>query len=702
MFLVCWTEWLNLLDFSHRTLNMLSPINSSRDSFIKANVFTEMTIMTHALEPYDLPSNKPSKGSTGTLKGIAIVIVLLIIVAGLTAIISPQLPNIISPPKNGVRVAVVDTGVDSTDLPMGSVVASRSFILPQYGYDLMDTSTDDARPDDVPHGTLVASTILSSSSNAVIVNAKTISSEGSATTLGIVAAIYWAMEQNCSVINLSLGSDPTLGDPIANAIDDAISQGVVVVSSAGNSGDSGTSGSSISSPAMFPNVIAVGALDELGEPADYTSSGPTRDPIMKPDIMAAGYVSTSSALYYGTSFSSPRVAGKVADMISYCNENGIPYTPGLIKAALMKSATHMNYPEYLVGAGKVNYDGAIQILSSFNSSSTVPNLTYINPKELPLDYERLFYNDNYTFGVQVINSKEIAYTINVTSSTPDVFEIPSSVVVNQTDIIPLQIHVPSTGPTLFSANITFTGDDTSDYLSISFTAADAVAHVALDVSHSTWSIDTHYGQFRELYKLLTKNSISVTEFGLGTTISYDLLSRYDAVLVLDPCSWNVNETDPVHPEEYSLPYAPDEIKAYETYFNNSGGIFIAGLSNRSLDTSAVNDLLSWSGFSFSANRYPANGNYVEVNNLVAHAITAGVTSFDFVGANLTVPENGTVLAWYSDVATLGSLEGNGTAGRMVVTGTNFFIDNWGLTSKYDAGDDRTLALQIVLWLMNKI
>ncbi|MCF2136780.1 MAG: S8 family serine peptidase [Candidatus Thorarchaeota archaeon] len=657
-----------------------------------------MTSMIHAWEIENVP-RKTEK--SGTLKGIAILIVLIILASTLTAILAPELPNIIGSQKDGVRVAVIDTGVNADELPFGSVVASKSFILPQYGYDVADTSTADSEPERVPHGTLVSNTILSSSTSAVIVNAKTISDEGSATSAAIVAAIYWAIEENCSVINLSLGSSPTLGDPMRDAINYAVNHGVVVVSSAGNEGDSGTAGSSVGAPALFENVIAVGALDELGKPAQYSSTGPTREPIMKPDIMATGYVSTSSAIYYGTSFSSPRIAGRVADLIKYCKDHGIAYTPGLIKAALMKSATRMAYPEYVVGAGKVNYTKALQIIGSFSQSSEVPALTYVHPKQLPIDYERLFYNDNYSFGVQIINSKHMQYTVDITTTTPSVFHMPSTVEVNQTAIIPLEIHVPSSGPTIFAANITFASGVSTDYLQISFTAAEASAHVALDVSRSAWSIDTHYGQFREFYKLLVKNSISVTEFAQGTTITENLLNRYDAVLILDPCTWGTNETDPLHPKAYSLRYTQDEIRAYESYFNNSGGIFVAGLDNKSINVSAVNELLSWSGFALGTHRIPSSGDAVKVINLTIHSITAGVTGFDFVGANLTLPENATSLATYKSVVTLGAMERSG-GGRLVVTGTNFFIDNWGLSGKYEANGDKTIALQIVLWLMNKL
>jgi hypothetical protein len=39
-----------------------------------------------------------------------------------------------------------------------------------------------------------------------------------------------------------------------------------------------------------------------------------------------------------------------------------------------------------------------------------------------------------------------------------------------------------------------------------------------------------------------------------------------------------------------------------------------------------------------------------------------------------------------------------SGGRIVVTGTNFFIDNWGMLAMYGADDDAMLALKIMLWV----
>jgi len=39
-----------------------------------------------------------------------------------------------------------------------------------------------------------------------------------------------------------------------------------------------------------------------------------------------------------------------------------------------------------------------------------------------------------------------------------------------------------------------------------------------------------------------------------------------------------------------------------------------------------------------------------------------------------------------------------SGGRIVVAGTNFFIDTWGMLGMYAADDDALLALKIMLWV----
>jgi subtilisin family serine protease len=358
----------------------------------------------------------------------------------------------------------------------------------------------------------VAKTIVEESQDSVIVNGRILGSDGTATTPALIAAIYWAVEQNCSVINLSLGSSPTHGDPTEKAIEYALSKGVVVVAAAGNEGDSGTAGTSISSPGVFLDCIAVAALDEYGEPFYFSSTGPAASRYMKPDIAAAGYVQAGTNVYYGTSFASPRVAAAAAQLVSYCRVNNRPYTAGSIMTALLKGADSMSYPEYVVGAGAVNIDRSIQVVANSLNVSELPAISYASPTKLPIDYEQLFYGDTYEFSLKLFTSTSTVFDVQISSGTPGIFDIPSTVSVDQVGFVPLKVNVPASGDAYYDGNITFVSESSGTArVTIDFSVSHASFRVAFDISHTTWSIDTIYGQFRELYKKLTSNSISVTE-----------------------------------------------------------------------------------------------------------------------------------------------------------------------------------------------
>ncbi|MHA1653045.1 MAG: S8 family peptidase [Candidatus Thorarchaeota archaeon] len=645
-------------------------------------------------DPYNIPTER--KRSSSSLKLIALLIIILLTSAtGLLMILGDLSPP--TPTVGRVRVAVVDSGIDTTYVPGSYIVAEKSFILPQYGYDTTDTMTGDSHPEGTPHGSLVARTLVDASMRVSIINAKVISSDGGATSAGLVAAIKWAVEQNASVINLSLGSSPSYADPLGEAVEYAISHGVVVVAAAGNSGDGGLAGTSISSPSVYTEAICVGAMDEDNRIASYTSMGPTAERTMKPDLVAPGYAETSSAIYYGTSFASPRVAAAAADVIYQCHLRDIESTPGLVKTVLMKTAKSCGEAQFLQGAGAPDVDAAVGMIKSLEASpGETPLVTYVHPHSLPVTFERLFYGDNYTFNLQVFNSRMTTYSVTIETGTPNVFSIRSRVTINQTGIVPVHVHVPNSGPSQFHATINFTANGSWDALTIQFSCTEARAHVAFDTSHSLWSIDTVYGQFRELYRVLVQHSISVTELWQPNNITTDTLEMYDAVLVLDPCAWEIDETDPLNPVLISAKYSTQEIQAYRTYFESGGGIFVAGLDNDSIDVSSANELLAWSGFSFNYTRTPNRSKPVMVVDIATHPATAGVATFDFLGATITVPQNGTVLATYRLYPVLGCMEG-AHGGRIVVAGTNFFIDNWGISREYNSFDDATLALQLISW-----
>lgn len=229
----------------------------------------------------------------------------------------------------GVKVAVIDTGIDYTHATFGGLgttaafEAAKSALYPAQfgpnaprvkgGYDFVGDDYDAdaepgskqlvAQPDDNPldcngHGTHVAGTAAGGgvsadgtaydgpydetteskpfkvgpgvAPQADLYALRVFGCDGS--TDVTTEAIDWAVEHDMDVINLSLGSDfGTKDDPVAVAASNAVGAGIVVVASAGNAGQSPYV---VGSPAAADGVIAVAAVDSSKALAGATLSLP--------------------------------------------------------------------------------------------------------------------------------------------------------------------------------------------------------------------------------------------------------------------------------------------------------------------------------------------------------------------------------------------------------------------------------------------
>jgi hypothetical protein len=659
------------------------------------------TALVHAMfeyieSPYPYYEPRPQKKSS-SLRIIALMVIIMLVASGGLFLLLP-IGNLFPGPQEPIKVAVVDSGIDIDLTTEGRVGAQKSFVLPRYGYPLPETDVSDSKPDGNQHGTIVAKAVAANSANAVLLNAKVLASTGVATAAGVIAAIFWAVEQNCSVINLSLGATPGIGDPIEEAVEYAFAHGAVVVAAAGNEGDNGLAGNTINSPGVFEHVLSIGGLNDFGEPAGYTSYGPTSARYMKPDLCAPGYFDSGNARYYGTSFATPRVSAAAAELMAFSIRNNITYTPGAIMTALVKGADPLDEPEYVVGSGVLNLEASKGLLQSTYVQGGLPAISYAHPRTLPLDFERLFYGDNYTFDIKLLTAGYATFTVQVTANALGVFHIPGQVTINQTGYVPLNIYVPDSGLSSYQATIDFSSTEFgSTTLEVEFGASTAVARVAFDISFTTWWMDTTYGQFRDFYQVLTQNDISVTEIRDESMTTLSHLQLFDAVVLLDPFVWDENETDPMDFDTFSMPFEPETKQAYEDYYDSGGGLFITGLSNASLDVDKLNSFIDWTGFSLSYTLVSDGNSPVEATQVTAHAITSGVGSFDYLGAAVIEPAGATTLGRYGGNDLLSVLEGAG-GGRLVVTGTNYFIDNWGINGDYASTSNDRLSLRIMQWL----
>ncbi|WP_415951359.1 type VII secretion-associated serine protease mycosin [Streptomyces sp. KLOTTS4A1] len=268
----------------------------------------------------------------------------------------------------GVRVAVIDTGVDVKNKqlkPAVDVRAGRNFIPKDAKDDQgreLKQGNKNGTSDVVGHGTKVAGIIAARPAKgtgfvglapeATIIPIQHNDAYGNGNAKTLADAIRYAVDEaDADILNISQDTvNPIAGDSVLKrAIDHAIAEEVVVVASAGNDGLDGNVKQTY--PAAFPGVLAVASSDRNNERAAFSQSGefvgvaaPGVD--MVSTVPGGGHCADN-----GTSFSAPYVTA-VAALIKQKHED---WTPRQIVAQIEQTAERsIAGHDRLVGWGVVD------------------------------------------------------------------------------------------------------------------------------------------------------------------------------------------------------------------------------------------------------------------------------------------------------------------------------------------------------------
>ncbi|MFI7641449.1 S8 family serine peptidase [Nonomuraea sp. NPDC049400] len=302
----------------------------------------------------------------------------------------------------GVKVAVLDTGVDATHPDLaGRIAAAENF------------SSEQSAQDGHGHGTHVASIIGGDGAKyrgvapeASLLVGKVLNNYGSGFESDVIEGMQWAVAQQARVVSMSLGGCcPGPDNPLDQAVDKlSADSGALFVIAAGNDGENRT----IGSPGTAASALTVAAVDHSDALASFSSRGPTAfDYSLKPDISAPGvdivaarargtsmgqpaedgYTAAS-----GTSMATPHVAGAAAILA----QQHPGWTGTQLKAALTSTAHGDGQDAYEQGAGRLDVARAVKqqvrasgsidfgFLPSPQSGPVTKTLTYANDGDQPV------------------------------------------------------------------------------------------------------------------------------------------------------------------------------------------------------------------------------------------------------------------------------------------------------------------------------
>ena len=173
--------------------------------------------------------------------------------------------------------------------------------------------------------------------------------------------------------------------PMTIGVEIAASRGMICLNSAGNEGD-GTC--TLGIPADAEHILTIGAVDENGNRASFSSVGPTYDGRIKPDVMSMGqgtYVANGNpggwyGDYYngsGTSFSCPLMAGAVT-----CLRQAYPdLSVQEFCDAIRQVGNRADHPDSYYGYGIPDFAAALSLLHVEDTFVQQPEIimAYPNP-----------------------------------------------------------------------------------------------------------------------------------------------------------------------------------------------------------------------------------------------------------------------------------------------------------------------------------
>lgn len=288
-------------------------------------------------------------------------------------------------------VAVIDTGIDphhpafanvlvpGYDFTRNSPGGSEDQDIPLWDYDggqaqpaqvsqstmaVVDpyntTTLNNPKDAAFGHGTMVAGIIHLVAPKAKIMALKAFNADGSGYLSNVLRAVYYAVENNAKVINMSFDF-PSYSQEMKRAVWFADMRAVICVAAAGNDGADETV-----YPAGYANLVmgiaSTSDDDTLSAFSNYGSEVWVASP---GEAIITTYPFGAYAAGWGTSFSTPFVSGAIALLAGL--------TPILTQSQAASAVAHAKWISPEVGHGRIDlYEALSAFMSQQNELKNLP------------------------------------------------------------------------------------------------------------------------------------------------------------------------------------------------------------------------------------------------------------------------------------------------------------------------------------------
>jgi subtilisin family serine protease len=250
------------------------------------------------------------------------------------------------------------TACSGSTCPQPAIVNQQSAaILDQQSAAILDTNAKYAA---FGHGTMVMGVIHLVAPQAKLLPLKAFKSDGTGYLSDILRAIYYAVQNNAKIVNMSFEFKVSSPDPeLQSAINYANQLGVVCSASVGNDAQLNPS----VYPAGFTSaVMGIASTSDLDTQSSFTNYGNSIVFVAAPgEAIITTYPFASYAAGWGTSFSAPFVSGGASLLVNK--------QPNIIHSAAASAIAHADVVGPNLGNGRLNLLLALGSLTPPISSS---------------------------------------------------------------------------------------------------------------------------------------------------------------------------------------------------------------------------------------------------------------------------------------------------------------------------------------------
>src|SRR5579863_1684364 len=200
------------------------------------------------------------------------------------------------------------------------------------------------------HGTMVMGVIHLVAPTAQLLPLKAFSASGNGSLSNILAAIYYAVQNNAKVINMSFDLT-TSSTELGTAINYANSHNVILAASSGNDGEQ-----EMVYPAGLQNVMGVASTNNQDQRSTFSNYGNQIVWVAAPgEGVITTYPFATYAAGWGTSFSSPMVAGTASLVVNM--------QPSFNETQAAWTAAHAKWIGLNMGNGRLDVYGTLSSLN---------------------------------------------------------------------------------------------------------------------------------------------------------------------------------------------------------------------------------------------------------------------------------------------------------------------------------------------------